>query len=68
MPNNQQSTTITQSTINYHQHHQTGLSIFIEQGVDVVVLEVGIGGRLDATNGAPALHGPRAAPGRVGCL
>ena len=24
--------------------------------------------RLDATNGAPALHGPRAAPGRVGCL
>lgn len=28
-----------------------GLSIFLAQQLDVVVLEVGIGGRLDATNG-----------------
>jgi len=28
-----------------------GLSIFLSQRLDVVVLEVGIGGRLDATNG-----------------
>lgn len=31
-----------------------GLKIFVEAGVDVVVLEVGIGGRLDATNCVPA--------------
>ena len=30
-----------------------GLKIFVEAGLDVVVLEVGIGGRLDATNCVP---------------
>lgn len=29
---------------------RVGFKIFLEQGVDVVVLEVGLGGRLDATN------------------
>ena len=30
-----------------------GLSIFVDAGLDVVILEVGIGGRLDATNCIP---------------
>lgn len=29
------------------------LKIFLQQSVDVVVLEVGVGGRLDATNVVP---------------
>jgi hypothetical protein len=38
---------------------RAGLHIFLEQGVDVAVLEVGLGGRLDATNvvRAPAVCG-----------
>jgi hypothetical protein len=35
-----------------HRHPPPGLSIFLSQKIDVVILEVGIGGRLDATNGA----------------
>ena len=36
-----------------------GLHAFLEEGVDVAILEVGIGGRLDATNciSAPAVCG-----------
>ena len=32
----------------------SGLQVFIEQKVDVAVLEVGLGGRLDATNCIPS--------------
>lgn len=40
-----------------------GLSIFLSQQLDVVVLEVGIGGRLDATNsGWRKRRGGRAPP------
>jgi folylpolyglutamate synthase/dihydropteroate synthase len=46
----------------YHHHHHhhhlliaaAALKIFLQSGVDVVVLEVGVGGRLDATNVIPA--------------
>lgn len=31
----------------------TALKVFLEEGVDVVILEVGVGGRLDATNCIP---------------
>lgn len=34
--------------------HAAALKVFVAQGVDVVVLEVGVGGRLDATNIIPA--------------
>lgn len=34
-------------------HHDSALWVFLEEHVDAVVLEVGIGGRLDATNCVP---------------
>ena len=40
----------TENTFWYVIYPIAALRIFIESGIDVVILEVGVGGRLDATN------------------
>ncbi len=38
----------------YDRRPSSGLQVFIEEKVDVAILEVGLGGRLDATNCIPS--------------